>query len=150
MSLPIVRLAKGTLWLLVVPATMLACNLSVGLFWSAVAMVNIAFIALFGDQPERVAAATLSWQFLLDLSLIAAYLGLIALIGLYARQIEETGGLGLIALVLASFGTMTNSGFFWAGGFVLPALTSAAPEFLDQVASDPPAIVAVGFSQQHF
>ena len=108
-------------------------------------LLDLAFIIFFGDQPERVAAATTTWLILLDLSTIAAYLGLLALIGLYARQAEETGRFGLTAFVVASFGTVMNIGFNWGGGFIVPALTSAAPEFLDQVAEAPPGIVAAGF-----
>jgi hypothetical protein len=108
-------------------------------------LLDLAFIVFFGDQPERVAAATTTWLILLDLSIIATYLGLKALIGLYARQVEESGRFGLAAFVIASFGTVMNIGFNWGGGFIVPALTSAAPEFLDQVADAPPGIVATGF-----
>lgn len=108
-------------------------------------LLDFAFLIFFGDQPERVAAATTSWLILLALSIVGAYLGLLALIGLYARQVEETGRLGLAAFIIASFGTVMNIGFNWGGGFIVPALTSAAPEFLDQVAEAPPAIVAAGF-----
>jgi len=108
-------------------------------------LLDFAFIAFFGNQPERVAAATTTWLILLDLSIVATYLSLLALIGLYARQAEEIGGFGLAAFVVASFGTVMNIGFNWGGAFIVPALTSASPEFLDQVAESPPAIVATGF-----
>jgi hypothetical protein len=64
---------------------------------------------------------------------------------LYGRQVEESGSLGLVAFVIASFGLVMNAGFLWGGAFIVPALTSAAPEFLDQVATAPPTSVAVGF-----
>jgi hypothetical protein len=108
-------------------------------------LLDVAFIVAFGDQPERVAAATGTWLILLDLSLLATFLTLLALIGLYARQVEEAGTLGLVAFVIASLGTVMSAGFTWAGGFVIPALTSAAPDFLDQVEASPPGIVAAGF-----
>lgn len=108
-------------------------------------LLDIAFIALFGDQPERVAAATTAWLVLLDLSFIAVFLGLLGLIGLYLRQADQAGRFGLAAFMIASFGTVLNIGFNWAGGFIVPALTSAAPDFLDQVAEAPPGIVAAGF-----
>lgn len=108
-------------------------------------LLDMAFIAIFGDQPERIAAATTSWLILLTLSIVTAYLVLVALIGLFARQAEAFGRFGLTAFVIASFGTVMNIGFNWGGGFIVPALTSAAPEFLDQVEEAPPATVAVGF-----
>jgi hypothetical protein len=108
-------------------------------------LLDVAFFVFFGDQPERVAATTTTWLVLLDLSIIATYLALLGLIGLYARQAEESGRFGLVAFVIASFGTVMSVGFNWGGGFIVPALTSAAPEFLDQVAEAPPGIVAAGF-----
>ena len=108
-------------------------------------LLEIAFFGVFGDQPERVAAATGAWLVLLDLSLIAAYLGLLTLIGLYARQTQESGGLGFAGFILTSIGWVMNIGFLWAGAFIIPALTSAAPDFLDRVEADPPGIVAAGF-----
>jgi len=108
-------------------------------------LLDVAFFVFFGDQPERVAAATTTWLILLDLSIIATYLALLGLIGLYARQAEESGRFGLAAFLIASFGTVMSIGFNWGGGFIVPALTSAAPEFLDQVAEAPPGIVAAGF-----
>ncbi len=108
-------------------------------------LLDVAFFVFFDDQPERVAAATTTWLILLDLSIIATYLALLGLIGLYARQAEQAGRFGLAAFVIASFGTVMNVGFNWGGGFIIPALTSAAPEFLDQVAEAPPGIVAAGF-----
>lgn len=108
-------------------------------------LLDILFFVFFGDDPERVAAATATWLILLDVSIIAVYLGLLALVGLYGRQVEESGRLGLAAFIIASLGMVMNIGFLWGGGFIVPALTSAAPEFLDQVESSPPAIVAVGF-----
>jgi hypothetical protein len=108
-------------------------------------LLDLAFIVSFGDQPERVAAATLTWLILLDLSIFATYLGLMALMGLYVRQVEEAGRLGLASFLLTCLGMVMNIGFLWGGGFIVPALTSAAPEFLDQVETAPPATVAVGF-----
>lgn len=111
-------------------------------------LLDIAFFAAFGDQPERVAAATGLWLILLILSILGAYLGLLALVGLYVRQAEESGRLGLTGFLLGSLGAVMNSGYLWAGMFIVPALTSAAPGFLDQVAAGPPeapGIVAAGF-----
>jgi tetrahydromethanopterin S-methyltransferase subunit E len=108
-------------------------------------VLDFAFIAIFGDQPERIAAASTSWLILLILSIVAAFLVLMALMGLFARQAEEFGRFGLAAFVIASFGTVMNIGYNWGGSFIVPELASAAPDFLDQVADSPPAIIAAGF-----
>jgi hypothetical protein len=111
-------------------------------------LLDIAFFATFGDQPERVAAATSLWLILLILSIFGAYLELLALVGLYVRQAEESGRLGLTGFLFSSLGAVMNSGYLWAGAFIVPALTSAAPGFLDQVEAGPPeapGIVVAGF-----
>jgi hypothetical protein len=108
-------------------------------------LLDLAFLAFFGDQPERVAAATTTWLILLVLSIAATYLGLLALMGFYGREIEEAGRLGLAAFIIASLGMVMNIGFLWGGAFIVPALTSAAPEFLNQVETAPPTSVAIGF-----
>jgi len=109
-------------------------------------LLDLVYLVFFGDAPERVAAATTAWPMLLDLNIAAGFLVLLALIGLYVRQIEEAGRFGLVAFVLTALGMVMFLGFLWAGAVIIPALTAAAPEFPDQVeAGSPPAGVAVGF-----
>jgi hypothetical protein len=59
------------------------------------------------------------------------FLFLIGLAGLYARQAEEAGWLGLIGFVLFSASWALQSGFVFAELFVLPPLATAAPQFID-------------------
>jgi hypothetical protein len=109
-------------------------------------LLDLAYLVFYGDAPERVAAATATWPILLNLNIAAGYLALLALIGLYGRQIEEAGRFGLVGFFITALGMVLYLGFLWAGAFIIPALTAAAPEFLDQVeAGSPPASVAAGF-----
>jgi hypothetical protein len=100
--------------------------------------------ALSGDVPTRVAATSSTWLVAILLGLAASYLGLLALTGLFARQAAESGQLGVVAFVVASLGTVLNSGYYWAGAFVVPHLSELAPGFLDMVDTEPSGLVAAG------
>ena len=56
---------------------------------------------------------------------------LLGLCGLYVRQSEAAGVLGLIGFLVAFLGTVLIGGLGWAGAFIVPALADVAPEFLD-------------------
>ena len=52
------------------------------------------------------------------------------MVGLYVRQSEEAGKLGLIGFLLAFFGTALVVGDFYANTFVTPIVALEAPAFL--------------------
>lgn len=108
-------------------------------------ITDVIFFASLGDQPTRVAAASGTWLVTLLLTLVAGYLIFLALVGLFAVQHRESGGFGLIGFILASIGTALNLGYLWAGTFLVPALSQAAPEFLDAADTNPSGLVAAGF-----
>jgi hypothetical protein len=109
-------------------------------------ITDVLFFAASGDVPTRVAAASGVWLASIMLDLVGTYLGLLALVGLYARQSAQSGTLGLVAFVLASLGTSLNIGYLWAGSFVVPHLTDVAPGFLDMVDTEPSGLIALGFT----
>jgi hypothetical protein len=92
---------------------------------------NIAEFIFYGDQPESVVALTNAWVILSVLALVGVVLIFLGLVGLYARQAEQTGTLGLVAFLVAFTGTAMLFGFAWAGAFVVPDLAEAVPDFLD-------------------
>ncbi len=53
------------------------------------------------------------------------------LLGLYTCEIEETGALGLIGLVIALIGLLPYVGFQFDMAFVWPVLVVSAPELVD-------------------
>lgn len=108
-------------------------------------VTDVIYFAAFGDDPTRVAAASSTWLVALLLSLVGAYLGLLGLVGVYSRQRRESGVLGLVAFVIASLGTVLNTGWLWAGTFVVPHLVDEAPAFLDIVDTNPSGLIAAGF-----
>lgn len=92
---------------------------------------NVAEFIFYGDQPESVAALTNAWVILSVLALVGVVLISLGLVGLYARQAEQTGTLGLVAFLVAFSGTAMLFGFGWAGAFFVPALAEAVPDSLD-------------------
>jgi len=110
----------------------------------ALFVITDVLFAIFKDDPTRVAAVSSTWLVAILLSLVASYLGLLGLTGLYIKQAAESGGFGFAAFVVASLGSVLISGYYWAGAFVVPYLTEMAPEFLDMVDTEPSGLIAAG------
>lgn len=83
-------------------------------------------------QPDVLASVTTStWVIITSFKLAMCFLLLLGLTGLYARQVEESGWLGLAGYVLFSLSWALQSGFVFAEVFILPVLATAAPAFVD-------------------
>lgn len=65
------------------------------------------------------------------LYLLGAALVLLGLVGLYARQAEDSGKLGLAGFLLAFLGTALLTGLMWTQAFVVPGLAAEAPVLLE-------------------
>jgi hypothetical protein len=85
----------------------------------------------FGDETFSELALTGLFTFQQALYLLGLTLLSVGLVGLYARQLEAAGPLGLVGFLVAFIGTVFFTGFFWANIFIAPALAVGAPEFLD-------------------
>jgi hypothetical protein len=81
------------------------------------------------DLAEVAAGGAFFVQSLL--TLFAGTLLLGGLVGLYLRQSEAAGRLGLVGFLVAFFGTAFVVGDFYANTFVTPLVALGAPEFLD-------------------
>ncbi len=73
--------------------------------------------------------------------LAAFNLLLLALVGLYARQVDQAGIIGVAGFLLAFVGTTLLAGDVWFEAFVFPHLTEVAP---DALSADPGGILLVG------
>jgi hypothetical protein len=94
-----------------------------------------------------VSATTPSYAFSSLLYLLGAVLLLLGLVGLYIRQAEAAGTLGLVAFLVAFFGTALALGATWAELFVAPSLAVEAPRVLD---AEPTGMLALGFTLTFF
>jgi hypothetical protein len=94
-------------------------------------------------ELNRMFLTTATHAFQSALRLIAFGLLLpLGLVGLYARQSEAAGPLGLVVFVVAFAGTVLVSGFLWVDTFVAPELAASAPQL---VQSGPPPGRALSF-----
>ncbi len=114
--------------------------------WSGLAAMVAAALLVVGDllnltvlfspEPFSEEAQSGSYIFRQVLFLLGVMLLLLGLVGLYARQSQAAGTLGLVGFLVAFAGTVLVAGFLWASTFITPALATEVPEFLD--AGPPP------------
>jgi len=107
--------------------------------WSGLAAVaggvslgiaELVALSFFGYDFSQT-ATTSTYAFYSVLIMITGVLLPLGLVGLYVRQSEAAGPLGLGAFVVAFIGTVLVAGFFWSSAFVAPILAVEAPQLLD-------------------
>ncbi len=84
-------------------------------------------VETFSETATTASFAVQQLAYLLGVALV-----LLGLFGLYVRQSEAAGALGLIGFLVAFFGTVLIAGFIWASTFIAPFLADTAPELLDE------------------
>jgi len=96
---------------------------------SSVLVVLNEFLGLTQtDNPEMFTTDTYAFGSLLQM--VAVVLLPLGLVGLYARQSEAAGPLGLLGFLAAFAGTVLVAGFVWTATFIAPELARSAPQFL--------------------
>ena len=94
---------------------------------------GIIFAAIQPIHPPDVLASvnTSIWAILTSLKLAMCFFFLLGITGLYARQVGESGWLGLVGFLLFSLSWALMTGFVFAEVYILPVLATAAPKFVD-------------------
>jgi hypothetical protein len=105
-------------------------------------VLDVAEFVVIGGQPESVAAATSAVIIVRVSFIMALVLIILGLVGLYSRQVEQAGTLGLIAFLVALIGTVMVAGLQWSAAFIGPWLAEVAPELLD---TEPSGVLTAGF-----
>jgi hypothetical protein len=98
------------------------------------AMVAGLIFAVVGliHPPQVVSSVTTGmWTIVHSLTIAMSFFGLLGLAGIYARQAEETGWLGLAGYVLLSLWFVLVTGFTFFEAFILPLLVTDAPKFAE-------------------
>ena len=103
--------------------------------WSGLAAL-VAGLIFAGIQPihpsDVVASVTTSaWAIITPLKFAMCLLFLIGITGIYARQVNEAGWLGLAGFLLLIVCWWLQSAFVFAEAFIAPPLASVAPGFVD-------------------
>lgn len=91
------------------------------------------FIGVQVNHPHLDAQSISTTQVVIrdSLKVAMAALALVAITGMYARQVKQTGILGLVGYLLFSAGYLLISGTAFAAAFILPAIADANPAYVD-------------------
>lgn len=119
--------------------------------WSGLAAILGATLLLVSDllsftvNSSDPAEIVTTGAYLADgiTRLLAGVLLLLGLVGLYARQSEAAGALGLVSFLVAFASTTLILGTWWTNAFVAPSLATEAPAFLE---AGPSGVLGFGFT----
>ena len=94
---------------------------------------GIIFAAIQPIHPPDVveSVTTSAWAIITSLKFAMCLLFLVGITGVYARQVDKAGWLGLAGFVLLIVSWWLLTAFVFAEAFILPPLASIAPEFVD-------------------
>jgi hypothetical protein len=98
-------------------------------------VAGILFIVIQTIHPADILSSVTTgrWAIVHYLSIAMCLLGLIGIAGIYARQVEESGWLGLAGyLMLSLFYTLTI-GFSFVEAFISPLLSTEEPKFVESL-----------------
>ena len=96
---------------------------------------GIIFIAIQPIHPPDVLSSvtTSTWAIVTALKTAMCLLGLLGITGLYARQAEKAGWLGLAGYLLFSLFFALTLPFAFAEAFILPLLATESPKFVESI-----------------
>jgi hypothetical protein len=94
---------------------------------------GIIFAGIQPIHPPDVLSSvtTGAWAIITPLKTAMCLFFLLGITGIYARQLKETGWLGLAGFLLLSFSWALNLAFIFAEAFILPLLATTAPTFVE-------------------
>jgi len=96
---------------------------------------GIIFIAIQPIHPPDILSSvtTSTWAVIQSLKFTMALFGLLGIGGIYARQVEETGWLGLAGYLMLSLFYALTVAFSFTEAFVTPLLATEAPKFVENI-----------------
>jgi hypothetical protein len=103
--------------------------------WAGLAAVaaGIIFAGIQPIHPADVVSSvtTTAWAIITSLKTVMCFLFLLGIGGIYARQANKVGWLGLAGFLLFSLSWWLQTAFVFAEAFIFPALANTAPQFVD-------------------
>jgi hypothetical protein len=99
----------------------------------AAMVAGLIFAGIQPIHPPDVVESvnTTAWAIITPLKTFMCLLMLLGIAGLYARQVKQTGWLGLIGYLMFSLSWALNLSFIFAETFIIPPLASISPEFVN-------------------
>ena len=102
--------------------------------WAGISAIvaGICYVLVGVFHPLNIASSvtTPRWMIVHVLATAMSFFGLLGMAGLYARQAEKSGWLGLAGYLLFSLWLALILGFTFVEVFILPTLATAAPTFV--------------------
>lgn len=103
--------------------------------WTGLAAMGagIIFAVIQPIHPLDILSSvtTTRWVVIQSFKMTMCFLGLLGIVGLYSRQVKETGWLGLAGYLLFSLFYALTTAFVFAEAFILPLLATASPKFVE-------------------
>ena len=103
--------------------------------WSGLAamVAGAIFVCIQPIHPPDVLSSvtTNAWTVVMSLKLVMCLLFLAGITGLYVRQADKAGRLGLIGFLLLGLSWWLQAGFVFSELFVLPVLATTTPQFVE-------------------
>ena len=96
-----------------------------------VAGLGFIVVGLFHPLNIPSSVTTATWTTVHLVAIAMSLFGLLGMAGLYVRQAQKIGWLGLVGFVLFSVWLALMVGFFFIETFVLPSLATASPPFVE-------------------
>ncbi|MBI5963476.1 MAG: hypothetical protein HY863_08395 [Chloroflexi bacterium] len=98
----------------------------------------LAGIIYAGIQPIHPpdflpSVTTTAWALIMPVKLLMCLLFLLGITSIYARQIEETGGLGLTGYLMLGLSWALQTAFIFTEAFILPVLATSTPEYVESL-----------------
>ncbi len=102
--------------------------------WAGLAPIGagILYIAIQAIHPLDVfsSVTTAQWAITHYLSIVMDILAMLGIAGIYARQVEKSGWLGLVGYLLFSLFWALSLAFHFIEAFVEPVVANVAPKFV--------------------
>lgn len=96
-----------------------------------VAGICYVLVGMFHPLNVLSSVTTTRWAIVHVLASAMCFFGLLGMAGLYARQAEKSGWLGLAGFILLSLWLALILGFTFVETFILPRLATEAPRFVE-------------------
>jgi hypothetical protein len=102
-----------------------------GIMYVAVGLLHLFVSHPHAAQGGLSSVTTDLWVLTHSLTIGVSFFGLLGIAGLYARQVEEAGWLGLAGFLLFSLWLVLVPGFTFFEALILPLLANEAPAFAE-------------------
>ncbi|MCA9730481.1 MAG: hypothetical protein H6634_08860 [Anaerolineales bacterium] len=105
--------------------------------WGGLAAMLAGFIYA-GIQPIHPpdflpSVTTPAWAIIMPFKMIMCLLFMLGITGIYARQTEETGGLGLAGYLMLGLSWALQTAFIFTEAFILPVLATPNPDYVESL-----------------